>query len=672
VDEILSKLDYYSKYMQTTYIAKNPNPLGEKHLYDGAGNSTAYDNLHKKIHPVIRNYLQRFGYYDIFLCDAETGHVLYSVFKELDYSTSLLKGPYAGSGLSDAFTKALKLENSTDVYFDDFRQYVPSYNAPASFISSPIAENGKIIGIAIFQMPLDRINEIMEEQAGMGDTGESFLIGQDHLMRSNARLDPDYHSVVGSFKNPELGKIKSDDVIQALSGQEGSEVVQDYRGNKVLSCFAPIDVLGYKWAVIAKMNLEEATRIEQKINSLSENIKDMIGSTSHKLLSLIQSRSFWIVLFAAIAGFILSFLLASGITKPVVMAVSAAKAIALGDLNQKVTYTGKDEIGDLVHELNLMIDNLRTRTDLVSRISNGDLTVDITPSSKEDKLGFALKSMAEQLRAMINRIQQVSAQVATGSNFLHNSSHNLSNSASEQANAISRISESVGNISSQISTNAASINQANELSHQVKSSGTTGIGLMSSMLSSIDQIQKYSEETSKIIQVIDDIAFQTNLLALNAAVEAARAGAHGKGFAVVADEVRNLAARSAKAARETNNIIEEQLKRVREGSQIAGNTGKALDEIVGGIDRIAGFMTEITMASSHQSEGMTHINHDLEQIETITSSITGNAEKTAGASNELKEQSATLKDLSEKFILEQTLMPRNAPKSLPHREEDLF
>ncbi len=217
-----------------------------------------HSNLHANVHPVIRNFLEKFGYYDIFLVDPESGDIVYSVFKELDYSTSLKDGPYANTNFGEAFRRANMLTNKDEVVLVDYEQYTPSYEAPASFIASPVFDGDKKVGIAMFQMPIDRLNEIMAERAGLGETGETYLVGPDMLMRSDSYLDPENHSVLSSFKNRELGKVETEATKDALNGKTGAKVIIDYNGNPVLSAYTPVNIGGITWALFAEIDVAEA------------------------------------------------------------------------------------------------------------------------------------------------------------------------------------------------------------------------------------------------------------------------------------------------------------------------------------------------------------------------------------------------------------------------------
>ena len=185
--------DKTSQVLQKLYIADNSHPIGEKHKLDASSDRTMYSQIHGQYHPPIRQFLEEFGYYDIFLVDADTGFIVYSVFKEVDYATNLKTGPYKDTGIGKVFRKALESGNQDAVVIEDFAPYEPSYNASASFIASPIYDMGEMTGVLIFQAPVDKINDVMTsgndwKGVGLGDSGEVYLVGQDFKMRNNSRF----------------------------------------------------------------------------------------------------------------------------------------------------------------------------------------------------------------------------------------------------------------------------------------------------------------------------------------------------------------------------------------------------------------------------------------------------------------------------------------------------
>jgi len=258
VKKYFQKLSDDSIALQYYYISANTNGLGSKHLLNRGNDKSRYSKLHGRIHPIIRNYINKFGYYDIFLVDSESGDIVYSAFKELDFSTSLIDGEYADTNLGRAFRKANESSSQDDIIFVDYSRYPPSYEAPASFIASPIFEDGKKTGVIIFQISIEHINKIMGERSGLGETGETYLVGQDLLMRSDSYIDPRNHNVISSFKNPATGKAESEAIKDALSGNTNTKVIINYNGSPVLSAWTPIEAGTFRWGLIAEIDVAEA------------------------------------------------------------------------------------------------------------------------------------------------------------------------------------------------------------------------------------------------------------------------------------------------------------------------------------------------------------------------------------------------------------------------------
>ncbi len=291
VNTMFTLLDQDSIALQYHYISNNTHPLGEKHRLDNPADGTAYSRLHETIHPVVRNYLETFGYYDIFLVEPESGDIIYSVFKELDFSTSLLDGPYAQTNFGEVFRKARGLD-AGEIAFVDYQQYAPSYDAPASFVAAPIFAGGKRVGVLIFQMPLDRVTEVMSVRNGLGESGESYLVGMDHLMRSDAYLDEKY-SVINSFRDKEQGVLLNPAIHEALMGNAGVMTTTDYRGAEVLSAYTAVKISdGITWGMEAKIDSEEAfaavdelARMEWMLGGVIALIVLILGGVSSHLVS---------------------------------------------------------------------------------------------------------------------------------------------------------------------------------------------------------------------------------------------------------------------------------------------------------------------------------------------------------------------------------------------------
>ncbi len=278
----------FSQILQSLYISENSQPIGAKEKLDSASDSSPYSQLHKKYHPIIRDYLNKFGYYDIFLVEPKTGYIVYSVFKELDFGTSLLTGPYADTGIGRALKASLKSTQKDFFYLDDFKPYAPSYNAPAAFISTPIYEGSEKVGILIFQAPIDKINEVMTsrkewKKVGLGKTGEVYMVGPDFKSRNDSRFlieTPDeYFKMLEEIKvnssiirkqrefhtNIGIGEIKTPGSIEAINGQTGFKIFPDYRGVPVLSAYSPVDIIGLRWGILAEIDKREAFQSRDSI-----------------------------------------------------------------------------------------------------------------------------------------------------------------------------------------------------------------------------------------------------------------------------------------------------------------------------------------------------------------------------------------------------------------------
>jgi len=321
------------------------------------------------------------------------------------------------------------------------------------------------------------------------------------------------------------------------------------------------------------------------------------------------------------------------------------------DCRECKVFKAKDEISELGSVMVGMAKSLRGRSELAEAIARGDLTQDVVVSSPKDQLGNALKTMLDGLREMVGGIQIAGEQIATGSGQVADASQALSQGATESAASLEEVTASMNQMAGQVRSSAENASTANQLSSEAQKAAETGDKQMSEMVSAMEEINRAGQNISKIIKVIDEIAFQTNLLALNAAVEAARAGQHGKGFAVVAEEVRNLAARSAKAAEETAELIEGSVALTDRGAQMAQQTAAGLKDIMGGTTKVSDLLEEIAAASSEQAQGISEVTTGLSQIDQVTQQNTASAEESAAAAEELSGQAMQMLEMMKKFKL---------------------
>ncbi|APG28663.1 chemotaxis protein [Syntrophotalea acetylenivorans] len=363
------------------------------------------------------------------------------------------------------------------------------------------------------------------------------------------------------------------------------------------------------------------------------------------------------------------FVIATSIVKAVQQGVDFAEEVKEGDVGRRLNLARHDEIGTLGAALDRMADGLEEKALLAESIANGDLTVEVGKFGERDRLGQACARMVTNLGDLMTQLQAAAEQIAAGSVQLAEGSQSLSQGATESAASLEQISASMTEMASQTKLSSDNADQANGLSNEAMSAATNGSELMAEMVTAMGAINNSGQDIAKIIKVIDEIAFQTNLLALNAAVEAARAGQHGKGFAVVAEEVRNLAARSAKAAKETEELIEDSVTKTRHGNEIAEKTAAALKGIVSGTTKVSDLVAEIAAASKEQSEGIGQVTEGLGQIDQVTQQSTANAEETAAAAEELSGQADHLRQNLARFKVKggaaQFSARSVAPPSLP-------
>ncbi len=255
-----------STWLQDLYLVRNPNPTGSKDLLDAAPDASAYSRAHAIHHPVLRKVLKAYGLYDIFLIDAESGEIVYTVFKEIDFATSLKNGAFADTSLGKVFRQAAAAGRGDVVYFGNFGAYLPSYEKPAGFIAAPILEGRKVIGVLAFQLPLDRINAVVGETLGLGTTGETYAIGPDRLFRTDSRF-LERLGVKTTICNPtyKVDTAPVEDVFE--KGGSGTGPAIDYRKQPVLSSWGPAvihpaDGPGnevVRWAIVSEIDQAEVS-----------------------------------------------------------------------------------------------------------------------------------------------------------------------------------------------------------------------------------------------------------------------------------------------------------------------------------------------------------------------------------------------------------------------------
>ena len=349
------------------------------------------------------------------------------------------------------------------------------------------------------------------------------------------------------------------------------------------------------------------------------------------------------------------------ISKPLKKIGLFAEKIRYGDLGfssqteAKADVRSSDEIGVLARELEQAYSHLRGYIGEIGERMQGLAEGDLSTESIYDFQGDfilirdSVNGIVHNLNQTMSDVNDSTYQVSTVSKQIADGAQALAQGSTEQAAAVEQLSASISDVAEKTVANAEMANQAAALAAVIMSNAETGSMQMDEMMEAVSDINHASQSISKVIKVIDDIAFQTNILALNAAVEAARAGQHGKGFAVVAEEVRSLAAKSAEAARETGNMIQDSMEKAELGAKIAGKTAESLAEIVSGIGESTKIVTEIARFSEEQSASISQINTGIEQVTQVVHRNSATAEESAASAEEMSGLSGVLEDRISQF-----------------------
>lgn len=359
--------------------------------------------------------------------------------------------------------------------------------------------------------------------------------------------------------------------------------------------------------------------------------------------------------YAQIIKAINSFL--DAVEKPTIQIIDVMQSISNAKFGNTIGGEFHGQFETLVNSVNktsMGLDaDIKEISKIITSMASGDFSIPNVKQYNGDlkAISDAINMILNSLNELLSNVAETSEQVATGSKQVSDGSQSLSQGATEQASSIEELTSSMEEVSTQTKLNAGNAVKASELSSEVQTKAMQGKEKMDEMLVSMEEISESSSSISKIIKVIDDIAFQTNILALNAAVEAARAGQYGKGFAVVAEEVRNLAAKSAAAAKNTTELIESSINRVEAGTRIANETADMLNQISEGIEKSTAVVNEIAVASNNQANSITQIDTGIKQVSTVVQTNSATAEESAASSEELSGQADMLKQQVSKFRL---------------------
>ena len=495
------------------------------------------------------------------------------------------------------------------------------------YMTVPILDGDRFLGIVTTEISTEVFNELDMSTLGYENVFFDVLDNQNNFVYSN---NPD---AKGKNLGDLIGQKYSDMLVEKMQSKEAF-----FQRDSQVRYYVPLQIEGVDWWVQTAMTIPH---FDQEKNQL--------------LFALILSE---VIIFILVQ--IINFVRISNALKPLKKISEAGKEVAGGNFDVEIHYPQQDEIGELSRSISEVIGrskkivfDLRDRLDAMA---GGNFTENL---ESEEYVGDyaplleSLKHIQEDMNRTLQEVHASSVQVLSSAEQVNTGAQSLSQGATEQASSIEELSANMQDISQSIQASTKTAGDAYKLQGEAGVAVLQSNEKMEEMRKAMDDITAKSNEISKIIKTIDDIAFQTNILSLNAAIEAARAGAAGKGFAVVADEVGNLAQKSAKAAQNTGLLIEETIEAVEKGAKITEETAESLNSVSKSTEEVNTLIEKISSASSKDLEGITSLNQGLQQISSVVQANSATAEQSAAASEELTGQANKMNELVERFQLKE-------------------
>lgn len=507
------------KIAQYLFIAQNPFPAGERDLlYSPEKYQFSYAEVHHAYHETLNRFLHNFNLYDVFIVD-QNGFILYTDFKELDYATNLVSGPYKDTGLARSFKAALTAEQGT-IVFEDFSPYEPSYNLPAAFIGTPIFIDGKTEGVFLIQIPIDKINEIMTfnqnyAEAGLGNTGESYLVGNDYAMRSDSRFIQNNENPLIQTLGTTIGiqKIESISAREALSGNNGVALIDNYRHREVISAFAPVKIFDKTWAVIAEIDTTEALEKTRRLTIEIFWMSLLIIAFTTLLFVYFNHRIF---------------------VEPLTNIIDKTKTLSeqKGDLTQKIEIYSLDEIGELAMYFNEFIEALKEQLIKINQ------SFDIVNEAVHD------------LSVLSREIESTSNNQAISTREIVSTMEEYERVSKDIASRISDVAGTADRTRSFVEEGFSLTQNNKEKMDEIKASNEK-------VIEGVEYLNEQMKNVWGIVNMINSITDQTKMIAFNAQLEASAAGDVGKNFKIVANEIRRLADNTTTSTKKIeSNIVE--------------------------------------------------------------------------------------------------------------------
>lgn len=716
--------------LRDAYITSNPYELGEKDRLVQADTGSSYGFIHATYHPAFDAVQDAMGYYDIFLFSTK-GDLVYSVFKENDFATNMIDGPYADSGLAEAFKKAIKNSADDPSVFVDFQPYEPSALAPAAFISRPVfGPQGVLLGVLAYQMPISQLNAAAGNLTGLGQTATGFIVGSDNLMRTES----DMTEADDILKT----RVDSAAVRRGFQGERSDYSGLGISGEQVMGYFAPITFLGTTWVTVIQQSRAElfaglkratwaaallaavilfvsatgAIVFSRSISRPLQSLADAVGQVAEGALDTVVpgmdrldevgdlARTTEVFRQNAIqmkqmgqdqaqanekmrdlakqqeAAALRERDMAREKDRADEAAQSArqqmmhklersfgnvVKAATMGDFSPRIDATFDDVVlTELSQGINSLMETVEyglTQTGNTLRsVAEGDLTSRMHGEFQGafSALQENVNRMAASLTDLIGDISQSGETLSLSSSELQQTADFLSRRAEQNAAAVEQTSASLKLLSSSLEQVGQTVSGVSDTARQARDAAVASNTVAEDASTSMDRIADGSREISRVIAVINDIAFQINLLALNAGVEAARAGEAGRGFSVVASEVRMLAQRAGEAASEIAEVISKSDDAVTDGVANVAKAKVSLEQIAQSVVTISDGVENVTRAMSEQATSIREISTAVSQVDQNTQKQAASLEEVTASSHLLANEAQSLRASTSKFKVDAT------------------
>ncbi|WP_435661640.1 methyl-accepting chemotaxis protein [Leisingera caerulea] len=630
-------------YLKQTYAEANPHPADQREELTDAGDGSYYNQSHTTYHPTFLQSLRLNGYQDLYLISAK-GQVVYSVKKQGDFLTDIQPG--SDSGLAQVFQAALQAEAGT-VVAADYAAYSHSAEGVAAFMAAPVFSKRKeVVGVIAVQLGTAGVVNALTSNLSGGSHQNIFVVSSDGLARSPS-------SAAGLF--PVLQAMPDTPQIQAARAREAGqfEGVASSLGARALALVMPLDLPGFDWSLVLETDEHTAFAVVERIRLTAAGL---IGA-------------------ALLAAIGVSWLAARSVTRPIHALREATNALA--DSNYETAISGRDrgdELGDLARSLDSFRGKLKDADEAAAReveaarhtaavvdsmsaalseLQRGNLACDIQApfAGQYEALRENFNRSLEKLRSSMAQVVGAAENVGRFSEEQRGAATEMAHRTESQAATLEETAGAIRELTEGIRSTAERAGKMDETMRGARSEAEQSTEVVTSAVEAMDQIQEASSEISKIINMIDDIAFQTNLLALNAGVEAARAGPAGAGFAVVASEVRALAQRASNAAGQIKGLTSASEEHVANGVSMVGRAGDALTSIIEQVSAVSGLVTDIADGVRAQSRGLEKIDGAMHQLDSMTQQNAAMSEEAAAASQLLQNESHSLTGIVGSFDL---------------------